>query len=470
MKPRHWIFLLLVPVARLAAADEPFDQAMAKAAGDYAERLRKAGAELVTARERVAREKAPLLKAQRSAEDRLLAAESSVVRYNTADRNANDDRSRLVKAATGLHKNTSYLNALAQDALKGYGDTLAPGEDQLVGEKVRRLQDAFALQANATNAVPAADVAEFLLAQIQQSLGGYSAPGRALLDQGSELKNGTFAFVGPQTFFRADSGEAGVAVRLRDNGGYPVSYGVPEWPADAARALFETGAGAAPADATGSKALQLKQTTGTVWEHIEKGGYVALAILGVGLVALVLIVLKTIDAARLKVDAPEAVHGVLARLAGHGRADAEASLNRLSGTTRELIATGLRHADEGRVALEEHLQAWLLKQRLHFEHRLPLLAVIATAAPLMGLLGTVVGMVKTFALITVFGTGNAGKLASGISEVLVATELGLAVAIPTLVVHGFLSQRIQRKLAALERYALEFVTAATADREETVSR
>ena len=113
----------------------------------------------------------------------------------------------------------------------------------------------------------------------------------------------------------------------------------------------------------------------------------------------------------------------------------------------------------------------LLRQRLHFERRLPLLAVIATAAPLMGLLGTVVGMVKTFALITVFGTGNAGKLASGISEVLVATELGLVVAIPTLIAHGFLSQRIQKNLSLLERYALEFVTAAeTARTAKPVSR
>ena len=85
--------------------------------------------------------------------------------------------------------------------------------------------------------------------------------------------------------------------------------------------------------------------------------------------------------------------------------------------------------------------------------------MIATAAPLMGLLGTVVGMVKTFALITVFGTGNAGKLSSGISEVLVATELGLVVAIPTLVAHGFLAHRIQRNLSMLERHALQFATA-----------
>jgi biopolymer transport protein ExbB len=120
---------------------------------------------------------------------------------------------------------------------------------------------------------------------------------------------------------------------------------------------------------------------------------------------------------------------------------------------------GLQYADQPKIILEERLQAVLLEQRLHYERRLPLLAVIATAAPLMGLLGTVVGMVKTFALITVFGTGNAGKLSSGISEVLVATELGLAVAIPALVTHGFLAHRIQKNLSLLERYALQFTTA-----------
>ena len=57
------------------------------------------------------------------------------------------------------------------------------------------------------------------------------------------------------------------------------------------------------------------------------------------------------------------------------------------------------------------------------------------------------------------GTGSAGKLSGGISEALVATGLGLAVAIPTLVVHGFLSHRIHKGLALLERYSLEFVTA-----------
>jgi len=153
-------------------------------------------------------------------------------------------------------------------------------------------------------------------------------------------------------------------------------------------------------------------------------------------------------------------------VSGGSRDAADKAVKALKAPVRELFEAGLRHSGRPAEILEEHLQAVLLRQRLHFERRLPLLAVIATAAPLMGLLGTVVGMVKTFALITVFGTGNAGKLASGISEVLVATELGLVVAIPTLIAHGFLSQRIQKNLSLLERYALEFVTAVQTAKSE----
>jgi biopolymer transport protein ExbB len=162
----------------------------------------------------------------------------------------------------------------------------------------------------------------------------------------------------------------------------------------------------------------------------------------------------------LAVDSPQAVHAFLANVSAGARQRAEQEVTSLSAPVRELFLIGLRYVDSPKEILEEHLQSVLLRQRLHYERRLPLLAVIATASPLMGLLGTVVGMVKTFALITVFGTGNAGKLASGISEVLVATELGLVVAIPTLIAHGFLAHRIQRNLSMLERYALEFVTAA----------
>lgn len=473
MKNRIIAFLLAALAATSLSAQQPadatLDQALSKAALDYTERLRQASVELSTTRERIAREKAPLLKAQRAAEDRLLAAESALTRLQTDSERAANRRRGLIKDAEALHKNTSYLNSLAQDSLKAYGDALAPGEDQFLAEKLRAIEAAFNNPARATGGGAAVDTAEFLLGQVRQSLGGYTASGNAMIGESSELQAGTFAFVGPQTYFRAtQDGAAGVAVRLREGSAYPVAFPVKDWAGPAAEALFRGETGSIPADATGGKALRLKQTTGTVWDHIRKGGYVAFAILGVGALSLLLIILKLIDISKLSVDDAAEAQAFLAKVAEGGREQAEPGLRSLRATTRELFGAGLRHMDESKVALEEHLQALLLKQRLHFERRLPLLAVIATAAPLMGLLGTVVGMVKTFALITVFGTGNAGKLASGISEVLVATELGLAVAIPTLVIHGFLSQRIHKNLATLERYALEFVTAAKSGRKEEV--
>jgi len=164
------------------------------------------------------------------------------------------------------------------------------------------------------------------------------------------------------------------------------------------------------------------------------------------------------------VDTPSAIRDCLAKVASGQRLEAEKAVKALKPAVRELYTVGLQFTASPKEVLEEHLQSVLLRQRLHFERRLSLLSVIATAAPLMGLLGTVVGMVKTFALITVFGTGNAGKLASGISEVLIATELGLVVAIPTLIAHGFLAHRIQRNLSLLEKNALDFVTAAEASK------
>ena len=77
--------------------------------------------------------------------------------------------------------------------------------------------------------------------------------------------------------------------------------------------------------------------------------------------------------------------------------------------------------------------------------------------PLMGLLGTVVGMIKTFALITVFGSGEAKSLSSGISEALVTTEFGLLVAIPAILLHGAFVRASKDRVGAFEDFGADFV-------------
>ena len=100
-----------------------------------------------------------------------------------------------------------------------------------------------------------------------------------------------------------------------------------------------------------------------------------------------------------------------------------------------MVQVGVKHFHSKRRVLEELLFEKIVSMRPKLERFLPFIAVTAAAAPLMGLLGTVMGMIKTFKLITVFGTGDAKNLAVGISEALVTTELGLVVAIPTLILH-----------------------------------
>jgi biopolymer transport protein ExbB len=189
-------------------------------------------------------------------------------------------------------------------------------------------------------------------------------------------------------------------VRVREGTGRPVAFLLPGWKPAPADAFFQGRMGTIFADASAGKALRLKETKGTVWEHINKGGVISYAILCVGLLSFLLTVLKIRDLARMAVDGPETVQRCLDTMAPGRSKETELAVRSLKANTRELFAAGLRHIGKPKEQLEEYLYAVLLRQRLHYERRLPLLAVIATAAPLMGLLGTVTGMVRTFALIT----------------------------------------------------------------------
>jgi biopolymer transport protein ExbB len=100
------------------------------------------------------------------------------------------------------------------------------------------------------------------------------------------------------------------------------------------------------------------------------------------------------------------------------------------------------------------LQEAILKELPRLERFLPALNVIAAVAPLLGLLGTVTGMIGTFHVITLYGTGDPRLMAGGISEALVTTMVGLAVAIPVMLIHAFLRRRIEHIVGDMEEKAL----------------
>ena len=209
MKAGFLLYLLsgLLLATTVRAADT-FDEAMERAALEYAKRLRTASDELTRTRERIAGEKAPLLKTMRAAEDRIIAAEQEITRLDTAQNQSLENRRRLLRDGETLRKNESYVSTLAHDGLKAFSDGLAPGEGQLLSERIQALQQTFEDPSKNGDGKTAVDVADFLLQRVQQSLGGYAAPGSAMIGEDSLVVKGTFAFVGPETYFRADQGGA----------------------------------------------------------------------------------------------------------------------------------------------------------------------------------------------------------------------------------------------------------------------
>ena len=118
--------------------------------------------------------------------------------------------------------------------------------------------------------------------------------------------------------------------------------------------------------------------------------------------------------------------------------------------------------------LELKMGESVLKEVPRINRSLPLLKIIAAVAPLMGLLGTVTGMIITFQAITLFGTGDPKLMAGGISQALVTTVLGLCVAIPTVLLHTLVSSRARRVNQVLEEQATGMV-AEQAERQHAAA-
>jgi biopolymer transport protein ExbB len=115
---------------------------------------------------------------------------------------------------------------------------------------------------------------------------------------------------------------------------------------------------------------------------------------------------------------------------------------------------GFGAVDQSRESLENILQEAILKELPRLERFLPALNVMAAVSPLIGLLGTVTGMIGTFHVITLYGTGDPRLMSGGISEALVTTMLGLGVAIPVMLFHAFLRRRIEHIVGDMEEKAV----------------
>ena len=136
----------------------------------------------------------------------------------------------------------------------------------------------------------------------------------------------------------------------------------------------------------------------------------------------------------------------------------------------QVLAAGIANARRGRSLMKEAMTEAIAAVSHDLERYLTSLGIIASISPLLGLLGTVVGMIRVFSALMLDGAGHPESLAGGISEALITTAAGLTVAIPSLMLHRFFLRRVDDLVVELERHAAHLVDAMHSDAPPSAPR
>lgn len=195
-------------------------------------------------------------------------------------------------------------------------------------------------------------------------------------------------------------------------------------------------------DPTRGAMLALLIQTPNLLERISEGGVIGYIILGMGVLGLLVALERFL------------VLGVVGRRMNRQRTDKEPRANNPLG---RIMSVFTENPDVDAETLGLKLDEAILRELPRVQRGLGLLSMIAALAPLLGLLGTVVGMIETFQSITLFGTGDPKLMAGGISYALVTTVEGLVVAVPILLLHSLLSARSNRLVQILDEQSAGMV-------------
>jgi biopolymer transport protein ExbB len=196
-----------------------------------------------------------------------------------------------------------------------------------------------------------------------------------------------------------------------------------------------------------------------VYQVLSAGGWVMPFIVLCSIIALAICIERQFALNRKKIAPPHLLATVWQQLRGEGLDAQRLKSLRQGSPLGAILAAGLANRHQGRDVMRESIREAASHVIHQLERYLNTLGTVAAVTPLMGLLGTVLGMISVFTEITTYGTGNAGALAGGISEALITTAAGLAVAIPSLVMHRHYTSRIESIVVDLEREAIKLVDA-----------
>jgi biopolymer transport protein ExbB len=290
----------------------------------------------------------------------------------------------------------------------------------------------------------------------------------AFVDRTGQDRTGRVLTLGKFTAVYQGDAEVGFLRYSEDGKRFYALSALPSWTVRRnLRGYLEGRKEAVYVDLSGGGALRQITHKPDLWEEIQSGGPIVWPILAIALLALLLVLDRILYLRRVHGNT-DRLMDEMNRLASQG--DWKACEALVEGhedkdwPVLNVLAAGLSGRHEDRETQENILQEAILREVPRMERHLSILAILGAVAPLLGLLGTVTGMIDTFRVITLYGTGDPKMMSGGISEALITTELGLAVAIPIMLFHTFLSRRVDNLVGDMEEKAVALTNIIQKDR------
>ena len=207
----------------------------------------------------------------------------------------------------------------------------------------------------------------------------------------------------------------------------------------------------------------------TFTELMVSGGPVLVAIILISVFAVYIFIERLMKLRNESVETGTLMARVNAAVRERDLETALEAVDRHGGPVARVLSRALERLPYGRPAVEAAFEEATLLEEANLTRGLRPLGIIAQIAPMLGLLGTVTGMIISFSEIAQYGSGDPGLLATGIGQALVTTAAGLIVAIPVLVGHGYLASRVEKILSEIDRRREELmgnVVQAVANRRD----
>ena len=193
------------------------------------------------------------------------------------------------------------------------------------------------------------------------------------------------------------------------------------------------------------------------WFMLQRGGIIMIPLLLCSIIALGIVIDKLITLRKKRIIIPEIVN-VIENIKSTADVDLAKSIcKKNKGAFSNIVQIGLKNSELPKDEMKEMFLDQGRQEARTLERGLGILETIAAIAPLLGLLGTVIGMIKVFNVISVQGVGKAEALSGGISEALITTVVGLSIGIPTLVFYNFFTDKAENIILDIEKFSNDLV-------------